>query len=261
VKPEILAPLPAISMIEEISGAGSDRLYTGLRNRSREAVATTPDVEDLLALAREIPRLAERVHVALNVVSQPHEWKALFYSIEALLRGGYRNFIVNEHGFLRDLSRKFPGAALTGSVGLTAANPQDALFLEQIGASAVVMPLTSSPGDVKAIKDVTSIAVEVFAICRGEPVVQGKCMLPGYLLGKKSPLGETPLLSSKKTGLCYTVCRTVLGRYPQHDITGNIGEWINAGVDIFKIEGRYRNADEIVAMVKKVKDALERAGQ
>lgn len=255
----ILAPLPDIALIGYLFEAGADILYTGLRNRSREAIATAPDVEDLMAYGRENPGMAEKIHVALNIVPDPGEWKEILSSIDFLLSWGYRNFIVNEHGILRELSRRFPGAAFCGSVGLCVANPSDVLFLEHLGASAVVLPLSSTPQDVRAVKDVSPVTLEVFAICRGEPVTQGKCMLAGYFHAKKTTGGETMLQSSKKTGLCYTVCRTIIGKYPEHDITPRIGEWVEAGVDVFKIEGRYRKPDEISSMVKKVREALGRA--
>jgi putative protease len=258
---EILAPLPDIWMSQKILTAGADRLVTGLRSFSREATGATAEERDLLDFARDNPGTAERIHVALNVVAPESAWEAITESVKALIGGGYRNFIVNEHGLLHVISRTFPQANLCGSVGLSATNPYDALFLERLGASAMVMPLMSSPGDIRGIKRISSIAVEVFAICRAEPITQGKCMLAGYLLARDAATGETPLLSSKKTGLCYTVCRTILGSYPEHDITGNIGDWVDAGVDIFKIEGRYRKLDEIIAMVKKVREALSKAGK
>lgn len=258
---EILAPLPDIGMSHELFEAGADRLYTGLRSFSREEVKTSPDERDLLIFALDNPETAEKIHVALNVVAPERKWEDIKQSVQVLLDGGYRNFIVNEHGLLNAISRNFPRASLCASVGLSAANPFDALFLEQLGARAMVMPLLSTPGDIGVIRKASSIALEVFAICRAEPVIQGKCMLAGYLLAREPTTGKTPLLSSKKTGLCYTLCRTILGSYPAHDITGNIGEWAEAGVDIFKIEGRYRKLDEIVSMVKKVREALKRAGR
>lgn len=257
---DILAPLPAIGMSHDLFGAGADRLLTGLRKFSREGVRTSPDERDLIDFARDNPGIAEKIHVAINVVAPSRDWEGIASSLEALLRAGYRNFVLNEHGLLQLIARSFPEASPSVSVGLCAMNPYDALFLERLGARAMVMPLIVSPGDIAAIKRVSKIAVEVFAICRAEPVTQGKCMLAGYLLAGDAS-AATPLRSSKKTGLCHTVCRGILGSHPDHDITGNIGDWIDAGVDVFKIEGRYRKLEEIVKMVKKVREALTKAGK
>lgn len=253
---EILAPIPGLSVVHEILDAGADRLYTGLRHLSREGVRTAPDRDELVAFIMRYPELADAIHVAINIVPSPGMEKEIFSTVEALIASGLRNFIVNEHGLLRVIGQRFPEARLCGSVGLSAVNPLDALFLEELGARAMVLPILASPDDLREIKNVSSISVEVFVICRGEPLLQGKCMLAGYLLARGSGRGEPSALSSKKTGLCFTACRNILGDVPDHDITAALAEWARAGADTFKIEGRYRKVDEITAMVGKVREAL-----
>ncbi len=253
---EILAPLPSLSSVEELFSRGADYLYTGITGHSREGVPGTPGEVELARWGREHPQFAGRIHIALNRVPHPGEYPSFISIVESLMEAGYHHFIVNDHGLLRSLAVSFPLAELCASVGLTTVNPFDSLFLEELGAGRVVLPTFSTPDDVRDIKKYSSLKVEVFAVCRGEPVAQGKCMLSGYLVtGNKGSNRTTG--SAKRGGKCHTVCRGILGTQPIHDITPHLSPWVEAGTDTFKIEGRYRSLDEIVRMVERLRMGLQ----
>lgn len=256
-RPEILAPLPNLSQFHLISGAGAHRLYTGVRGFSREGAASSPTYQELLSRAKSEPSLPPRLHLALNIVPSAGKEEQILHRIGTLVKAGYGQFIVNDHALLNSISRAYPGISLCGSVGLGSINPYDALFLGSAGASSIVLPTFATPDDVRAIKRVSPLGVEVFAYCRGEPLDQGSCMLTGYLLPSNGRTGKGNVRSAKLRGVCHTLCRKIIDESSPHDITDRISDWIDAGVDIFKIEGRYRTVDEIIGMVERIKRVLD----
>jgi len=256
---EIHAPLPSLPLGEEILSEGADSLFTGLAGFSRESVPGSPTEKDLITWGKGNPTHPPRIHVAINCVPSPGETIRIIRSVEALAEAGYSHFIVNDHGLLRSLSKSFPSITLTASVGLYGTNAYDSIFLEELGAKRIVLPTFSSPKDVEEVKHLSSLIVEVFALCRSEPIAQGKCMLTGYLLAKEPSDGPPASFSAKKQGRCFSVCKGLFAKSPHHDITGNMTPWVSAGTDIFKIEGRYRSVKEIGEMVRRVRKAVDMA--
>src|SRR4030042_476642 len=76
--------------------------------------------------------------------------------------------------------RGLAGWPICASVGLSALNPEDARAYRELGADAVVLPSAVRPDEIPSIKKASGLRIEVFAYCRPEFLLHGKCGLTGY---------------------------------------------------------------------------------
>ena len=105
----------------------------------------------------------------------------------------------------------------------------------------------------------------VFVRCRAEFILQGKCGLSGYAR-EAGGIAERPKLaaagppsSAKRAGRCFLACAALpIDRTP-YSIEEELADWIAAGVDAFKIEGRGLPADKLVTLVSRIRNKLDEA--
>jgi collagenase-like PrtC family protease len=119
--------------------------------------------------------------------------------------------------------------------------------------------------EVPAIKAASGLRVEVFLRCRAEFIVQGKCGLSGYLREAGAP-AERPGLaaagppsSAKRGGRCFLACAALAADRTPYTIEEEIADWIAAGVDAFKIEGRDLPPEKLFPLVSRLRRKLDRA--
>jgi collagenase-like PrtC family protease len=148
---------------------------------------------------------------------------------------------------------------------VSALNPSEAVFYRDRGAATVVLPTAVACGEVPAIKAASGLRIEVFVRCRAEFIVQGKCGLSGYAREAEG-IAERPLLkgagppsSAKRGGRCFLVCAALPVDRTPYSIEEELSDWIRAGVDAFKIEGRDLPTHKIVPLVSRIRKKLDAA--
>jgi putative protease len=198
----------------------------------------------------------KRVHLAVNVIPSPHERQALVRQLADLLEFGLHAVIVNDLGLVREVRRSLPSLPITVSIGGAALNAEDALLFQELGATAVVLPGYLDPQEIAAIKARTSIQLEAMLHMVEEFNQLGKCWMPSYLnfAAAEHDAGGERLSGSVKrggVGACFRICqqpwmllkdsqpvdqRVLPSR--QVSRTGELFAFLDAGVDVIKIQGR-----------------------
>src|SRR5713226_4433593 len=186
--PILLAPAGSPEAVLAALDAGADAVYVGLEGWSRGGARGELDWDELVAAQREVASAGRRLHVALNTIPKPRERAQLFERVPALLDLGIDEVIVNDIGILAALSRRFPQLRLTASIGCGAQTVADAAFFRDLGAHAVVLPGTVSPAEMREIRTVRGISVEIMVHMVEEFVLLGKCWMPSYVQLKPSLL-------------------------------------------------------------------------
>src|SRR5712691_11451965 len=192
--PVLLAPAGSPEAVRAALDAGADAVYVGLAGWSRGGARGELDWNELVAAQREVASVGRTLRVALNTIPKPQERAQLFDRIPALLDLGIQEVIVNDIGILAALRRRFPELLLTASIGC--------------GAQTVVLPGTVSPTEMREIRSVRGISVEIMVHMVEEFILLGKCSMPSYVHLKPSllpsdPAGDTPegaLRGMRQTG-------------------------------------------------------------
>jgi len=186
--PALLAPAGSVETVRAALDAGADAVYVGLKGWSRGGSRSELGWDELVEAAREAASADRELQVALNTIPKPGERAQLLARVPALLELGIRTVIVNDIGILSALARRHPELKLTASIGCGAQTVADAAFFRDLGAHAVVLPGTVSPAEMREIRTVRGISVEIMVHMVEEFVLLGKCWMPSYVNLKPTPL-------------------------------------------------------------------------
>jgi putative protease len=252
--PILLAPAGSLPAVEAALSAGADAVYVGVRSLSRGGrTGLSPEsVPDAVAACR---RAGARLHAAINAIPSSGELPALLAALHRLRDAGVDEVILNDAGMIALARGEFPGWPICASVGLSVLNPEDARAYRDLGVDAVVLPSAVRPEEIPLIKKASGLRIEVFAHCRPEFLLHGKCGLTGYVVEGD---GGGPA-SAKRGGSCRLVCRNLPVSCAAHSLEDELPVWIGAGADVFKIEGRELSAPAVAALVTRFRRKLDAA--
>ena len=270
----LLAPAGSLDAATEAFQAGADAVYVGLKGWSRGGARCELDRNGLRQCMQLARVTRKQVQLAINTIPKPPERRGLLQGLVELADSGLRAVIVNDIGLLRDVSRELPSLSVTVSIGAGALNLDDVRFYQDLGASAVVLPGYVEPQEIAAIKTKTVIAIEVMLHMVEEFIQLGKCWIPSYLHFAAAERRRTECLSGSVkrggVGACFRICQrpwTVLkdGRkvdcrlLPSRQISrvAELGEYLDAGVDVIKIQGRSLSAELVGAVTRVYRSALD----
>lgn len=285
--PTLLAPAGSPEAVGAALDAGADAIYVGLKGWSRGGARGELTWEELVACQRRAASTGRQLQLALNTIPKPQERARLFEGIPPLLDLGIRTVIVNDIGILGTLRRRFPELKVTASIGCGAQCAADVAFFRDLGASGVVLPGTIGPDEVREMRAVRGIAIEVMIHMVEEFILLGKCWMPSYLHLKPSPLpqgedagtapeGAGPMLrqtgSMKRGGVgaCFKICqhpwelleagrRVDVRVFPSRQISraAEIPGYAAAGVDVLKLQGRSLPPDLLFPLVRGYRRRLD----
>src|SRR5512132_3612473 len=177
--PILLAPAGSLPAVEAALSAGADAVYVGVGSLSRGGRAGLP-MEAVGAAVSACRRRRARLHAAINAIPSFRGLPAFLASLHRLRDAGVDEVILNDPGVIALARRELPDWQVCASVGLSVLNPEDARAYRDLGVDAVVLPSAVLPGEIPLIKKASGLRIEVFAYCRPEFLLHGKCGLSGY---------------------------------------------------------------------------------
>ena len=263
----LLAPAGNLEAAKQAFQAGADAVYVGLKGWSRGGARGEFDRKQLRLCLGLAHALGKKVQLAANIIPKPQERHKLLRQLAQMADWGLHAVILNDVGFLREVRRQLPGLAITASIGCGALNTSDALFYQDLGATAVVLPGYVEPQEIAAVKAKASIQIEVMLHMVQEFIQLGKCWMPSYLSFAAAERGDGSqrLGGSVKrggVGSCFRICQqpwTLLKDgveadrrlFPSRQISpvAELGAFLDAGVDVIKIQGRSLPAEMVRAII------------
>jgi len=271
----LLAPAGTLDAATQAFAAGADAVYAGLKGWSRGGARGELDREQLRQCIELAHGLGRGVQLALNIIPRPAERERLLEALGEAAGWGLRAVIVNDLGVLRDIRRKRPELTITASIGCGALNLDDVLFYQDLGASAVVLPGYLDPCEIAAIKTKSSIAVELMLHMVEEFTQLGKCWMPSYYhFAAAERIQPAPRLAGSVkrggVGTCFRICQQpwtlfLDGAEVDHRVLPSrqvsrlteLAEFLAAGVDVVKIQGRSLSAETVGAVTGWYRSALD----
>jgi putative protease len=288
--PLLLAPAGSPEAVLAALDAGADAVYVGLKGWSRGGARGELGWDELVGAQREVASAGRKLQVALNTIPKPQERAQLFERVPALLDLGIQEVIVNDIGILAALRRLFPELRLTASIGCGAQTVADVAFFRDLGAHAVVLPGTVSPTEMREIRTVRGISVEIMVHMVEEFVLLGKCSMPSYVHVKPSllpavfpseaavdtpegalrGLRQTGSMKRGGVGVCFKICqqpwelfaggrRVDTRLFPSQQISriAEVKAYAEAGVDVLKLQGRSLPVDLLASLVQRYREAID----
>ena len=271
-RPDILAPVGSYESLTTAIKAGCDSVYFGveqLNMRARSSINFTTD--DLARIADVCASHSIKAYLTLNTVLYDHDMALMRNIVGAAKEGGISAVIASDHAVM----------AYAKSIGLpvhvsTQANVSNIETVDFYSAYADLM-ITSrelSLGQVESIvteikrRQITGpsgnlVRIETFAHGALCMATSGKCYLSLHSNN-----------SSANRGACIQNCRKKYVVIDQEDgveleidneyimsakdlcTIGFLPKLVDAGINVFKIEGRGRNADYVHTTVSCYREAV-----
>ena len=264
---ELLAPARDIQVGIAAIDCGADAVYiAGPQFGARQAAGNT--IEDIRQLCSYAHQFGVRIFVALNTILYDDELEAAYRQMIEVQDAGADALIIQDMAVL-EMARKGIGnlkeeirIPLHASTQCAIRTPEQAVFLESLGFSRLILERQLSLEQIKAIRNAVNCELEFFvhgALCVG---YSGQCYLSEKIAGR-----------SANRGACIQACRS---RYDLADASGKIlvkdkallslkdynlksriEDLADAGISSFKIEGRLKNISYVKNVVREYSITLE----
>ena len=264
---ELLAPARDIQVGIAAIDCGADAVYIAGPQFGARQAAGNP-VDDIRQLCTYAHRFGARIFVALNTILYDEELEDAYRQMLDVQEAGADALIIQDLAVL-EMARKGIGniredfrIPLHASTQCAIRTPEQAVFLEDLGFSRLILERELSLDQIRAIRKAVSCELEFFvhgALC---VCYSGQCYLSEKIAGR-----------SANRGACIQACRS---RYDLVDASGKvlvkdkallslkdynlknrIEELAEVGISSFKIEGRLKNMSYVKNVVRDYSTALD----
>jgi len=263
-KPEVMSPAGYWPQLNAAIEAGADAVYFGLKHfTARAKVGFEPG--ELADVMRTLHRRGVRGFVTFNTLVFEEEVQEAAEALTLIAKAGADAIIVQDLGVLSMAQAIAPDLEIHASTQMSVTDAHGANLAQRLGARRVTLARELSLDEIRAIRQATTAELEVFvhgALCvaysgqcfsseawGGRSANRGQCAqacrLPYemYVDGVLKPLGDARYLLSPGD------------LYALHQIP----ELIEIGINTFKIEGRYKDADYVAATTRAYREAVDAA--
>ena len=226
---------------------GADVVYLGTEEFSARHYAENFKLDSLPDIIEEVHKRGIKVYLMVNTLLNDKELELYPEYLYKVAQSGIDALIIQDWGVINLTKNLLPEMILHGSTQMTVNNSAGAQFLQKHGFKRVVLARETSLEEVKIIKRITNLELEIFAhgaLCIS---YSGICYFSSMLGGR-----------SGNRGKCAQPCRLeydFLKEKEKHFLSTkdirmieHIPEIVKSGVKSIKIEGRMK-LPEYVAVV------------
>ena len=264
---ELLAPARDRHIGIAAINCGADAVYiAGPQFGARQAAGN--DIEEIRQLCDHAHKFGARIFVALNTILYDDELESAYRQMLAVQEAGADAIIIQDMAILEMARNGLNGLReelripLHASTQCAIRTPEQAVFLESLGFSRLILERELSLEQIRAIRSAVSCELEFFvhgALC---VCYSGQCYLSEKIAGR-----------SANRGACIQACRSrydlvdgsgkVLVRdkallsLKDYNLRGRIAELAEAGITSFKIEGRLKNESYVKNVIRDYSLALD----
>lgn len=268
-KPELLAPAGNMEKLRAAVIYGADVVYLGGPDFGLRAHAGNFTLAELRQAVSYAHAHNVKVYLTLNIFARNSDIERVKVYLREVGSTGIDALIISDLGLLR-LSRELvPRLPVHISTQANTTNWLSCREWEKLGASRIILSRELTLAEIKEIKAKTGISLEVFihgAMCLA---YSGRCFLSAYMTGRSANRGDCAhpcrysyrLVEEKRPGEYYPVEEDIRGAYILSPadlcMLEHIPEFIQAGIDAFKIEGRMKSLHYTATVVKAYRRAID----
>lgn len=272
-RPEIMAPAGSFESLQAAITAGCDSVYFGVQHLNMRArAANNFSLEDLPEIAQRCATKKIKTYITLNTLLYQHDLLLMRNIIDAAKKSGISAVIVQDVAAM--LYAREVGMPVQASTQLSISNYEAVKFYSQY-ADTVVLARELDLSMIKSICD--RIAEEQLKGPSGN-LVKVETFVHGALCIAQSGRCQMSLISnntSAQRGACLQECRKkyrIIDEENGNELSIRDGyvmsprdlctlpfldKLVDAGIDVFKIEGRGRAPEYVDVVVRTYKEAVD----
>jgi len=271
---ELLAPGGNLEMIKRVFEAGADSVYVGLMGWSRRSKRYELNDKELKQAVKISHDYGCKLKVAVNAYPRSNEVEMFKRRLDFLHSIEVDAIILNDLGLMKITSESYPEIEIVASVGCNILNVEEAKLYREAGAKLLVADCKLSLDELIELKRYANIGIEVLVHANTDFTYLGKCWMSSYKALKFEEIdGKSYYIGSpNRGGVCFRPC---LQKWALIDCNGKefakdfnlpndmfllleeIPEYIKAGIDCFKIQGREYSPDLIYEMVRFYREFID----
>jgi U32 family peptidase len=263
-KPELMSPAGYWPELNAAIEAGADAVYFGLHHFTARAKVGF-DISELSDVMKTLHSRAVKGFVTFNTLVFDHELLEAERAIAKLAEAGADAIIVQDVAIAKLAKKIAPELEVHGSTQMSITSSQGAEFAKSLGCSRVVLGRELSLLDIERIAKATDVELEVFvhgALCVS---YSGQCFSSEAWGGRSANRGKCAQACRLPYDLIVDNEQRDSGEYRYLLSPGDlfalhqIPDLVRIGVDCFKIEGRYKDAEYVAAVTKSYRKAIDEA--
>ena len=253
---EILAPVGSKDTLKAAITGGANAVYFGGKHFGARRFAKNFSDSNLKSAVNLSHKHGVKVYITCNILIKEKELKKAFSHLSFLESINLDAVIVQDKGLLRLIRENF-SIPIFASTQMGIHSPEGALWAEKNGISRVILARELHLAELKKIKNVTKVELEVFIHGAQCYAFSGQCLFSSILGGR-----------SGNRGVCAQPCRQLYSQGQEKgyllstaDLFGVsiIPELLKMGIDSLKIEGRMRSPLYVYLTSKIYSNAIRRA--
>lgn len=262
---ELLAPAGNLQKAKVAIQNGANAVYIGGKMFSARSSADNFSDEEIQELVEYATLRDAKVYLAVNTLMKEQELNEAIDFIEKMYNIGVNAFIFQDIGLATYVKEQLPSIEMHCSTQLFAHSIKDVEMFKNAGFSRVVLARELSLEEIRKIKENVDIELEVFvhgALC---VCYSGQCLMSS-LIGERSG----------NRGKCAQSCRMSYSLHSSDNATIKEGhllsqkdimaieileQYVDAGIDSFKIEGRMKNEKYVAQITSAYSEKLKNITQ
>jgi U32 family peptidase len=270
-KPELLAPAGDFEKLKTAIHYGADAVYLGDSRFSLRGKAGNFNPDELRRAVNYAHVQKIKVYITVNIFPHNKDMNFIKEHIEFIKDIRPDGVILTDPGVFMMFRNLAPEVNLHISTQANITNAESAKFWEGLGAKRLVLSRELSINEIKEIRDVVSLELEVFvhgSICIS---YSGRCYISSFLTSRSANTGECTnscrwnytLMEEKRKGEHFPVFEDDRGTYLMSSkdlcMIEHLPLLVDAGIDSFKIEGRMKGINYVAGVVKTYREAVDTA--
>lgn len=272
-RPEIMAPAGSFESLQAAINAGCDSVYFGVQHLNMRArAANNFSLEDLPEVAAICKKASIKSYITLNTLLYQHDLTLMHKIIDAAKQSGITAVIVQDVAAM--MYAREIGMQLQASTQLSISNYEAVKFYSAFADTIVL----ARELDLAMIKNICKKIEEEQLKGPSGALIKIEVFVHGALCVAQSGRCQMSLISnntSAQRGACLQECRKkyrIIDEENGNELTVNDGyvlspkdlctlpfldKLVDAGIDVFKIEGRGRPPEYVDVVVKTYAAAVD----
>jgi len=270
-RPELLAPAGNLEKLKIAVIYGADAVYLGGENFGLRAGAKNFTLEQLTEGIKFAHNRGKRVYLTLNIIPHNEDLKGLPEYVAKLKELDLDAVIISDPGVLKIVKNIIPEMEIHLSTQANTTNYAAVNFWYEQGVRRIILARELSLEEIKEIikKSPHDMKIETFvhgAMCIS---YSGRCLLSNYMVSRDANRGDCAhscrwryyLMEETRPGEYFPVYEDKRGTYIFNSkdlcMIEHLPSLIEAGISVFKIEGRMKSSYYVATVVKAYRQLID----
>jgi len=270
-RPELLAPAGNLEKLKIAVIYGADAVYLGGENFGLRAGAKNFTLEQLTEGIKFAHNRGKRVYLTLNIIPHNEDLKGLPEYVAKLKELDLDAVIISDPGVLKIVKNIIPEMEIHLSTQANTTNYAAVNFWYEQGVRRIILARELSLEEIKEIikKSPHDMKIETFvhgAMCIS---YSGRCLLSNYMVSRDANRGDCAhscrwryyLMEETRPGEYFPVYEDKRGTYIFNSkdlcMIEHLPSLIEAGISVFKIEGRMKSSYYVATVVKAYRHLID----